>query len=244
MTPQTCRRGWTWTEALIVVVVLGGLALLVHWASNAPRGPHHRAHNKNNLGQIVKGMLVYQRDSGGRLPSTLPIGARPVDPWKETINAFEVLAAYSEGNITGSLFVNAMSGIEAIRLAPTATGTAWSAIPGVRMSYAFDWSAPPRRLTAYRVVVGDRNPAYWNGQGICVAFGDGHMDWLESPPTRAPATTQAEDGGTLIASAINSEASMGGVGDDVLKDEPEDRTAPDVDMSRIGQGSASRACLR
>jgi prepilin-type processing-associated H-X9-DG protein len=198
----------------------------------------NKAKDGNNVKQIVVSMTAYATDNNSSLPAARRAGTDVTsEEWKETIRCFEVLTAWSKGDVSAKLFKGPTAGsawLPSDTHYPKADGTAWGDVSSATpMSYALDWSAPSD-LKATRPVVGSRDPAYWGGDGINVAFGDGHYEFVRASG-EADSETMSDDGTTLVKGAVLN------LGDDLLKN---DDTGYRGNIQKISRGPATRAWLR
>jgi prepilin-type N-terminal cleavage/methylation domain-containing protein len=234
----TPRQGFTLIELLVVISVIAILATLLFPAIGMVRTMANKAKDGNNVKQIVVSMTAYATDNNSSLPAAQRAGtAVTADQWQETIKCFEVLTAWSKGDVSAKLFKGPTAGsawLPGDTLYPKADGSAWVADGTVApMSYALDWSAPSD-LKATRPVVGSRDPAYWGGDGINVAFGDGHYEFVRATG-EADSETMSDDGTSMVKGAVLN------IGDDLLKN---DDSGYRGDITKISRGPATRAWLR
>jgi len=107
------RRGFTLTELLVVVAIIGVLLALTLAAVMRVRGAALRVQSMNNLRQIILGVAHFAEDNGERLPTIDGSGPNPdislhaaILPYLEQTSALEQLRAHPTEPIFIELYLS------------------------------------------------------------------------------------------------------------------------------------------
>ena len=236
--PAARRGGFTLIELLVVIAIIGILAAIAFPVFGMVQELAKGSKVQSNLKQIAMVMHVYQQQNQGAMPAVTRRGTAPANAYNEVLGAMEVLT-FSNSDLSGPFFRNPNSNYDPIRTQAVAAGTAWAAASD-KISVAYDYSVSSKDMTTARPIISDRDPEFWKGKGIYVAFGDTSVQWMLVTGTTA-ATTVKEDGTTAVTGEVLN-ALQGN--DNILRDEAADVTKAGVDMTKIASGSSTRAALR
>lgn len=236
----TNRQGFTLIELLVVISVIAILATLLFPAIGIVKTMANKTKSGNNLKQIATSMHAYVLDASGALPgysARAAVIAAGVPSRLETLRSFARLSAWSDGDLSGKIFKCPTADINEISVRATKLGTEWDSEV---MSYSYDWSAPGENaLKTARPIIGDRDPSYWGGKGIQVAFGDAHFEWVRSDT--GTGQTVDTDGTALPYTAVYALNSN----DDLLLGSDDSGVSNGGDkMNIVARGSSTRAYLK
>jgi prepilin-type processing-associated H-X9-DG protein len=185
----------------------------------------------NALKQITVSMIAYSYDHQNRLPALHAPGMRVPSAFyrQESLGAFALLVQWSGGDIPAKLFWPRRMGVEPPTVTPRANGSGWLDQPAV---FAYDWSSRGGTLWPNRPLVAVRDPHVYEGEGINVAFGDGHYEFIRSVPGHAETPPVRESDPPLPWSVPH-------IGDDLFTSAGD---GPGMDV--VGGGSATRCFVK
>ncbi|MFM2090591.1 MAG: hypothetical protein RLZZ127_1080 [Planctomycetota bacterium] len=243
----TQRQGFTLIELLVVISVIAILATLLFPAIGMVRMMANKTKSGNNTKQIVTSMVAYIQESNGAFPAMTARGTAVTagDERLETIRGFAILSKWSGGDLSGKIFKVPTAESTIITAQATvdwvAKTTSWDTADTTEgMSYAYDWSIPGENgLKTARPIVGDRDPGYWDGKGINVAFGDTHFEFVNA--VDGSADTEEETGTNKVAFNV---VYKDNADDDLLKNDDSGKARNGDKMNTVGKGSATRAWLK
>lgn len=245
MYPRKSIQGFTLIELLVVISIIAILAGMLLPAISKVRSMAQEATCGKNLNGIVASMIAYSSDYdawpvfyiGGAAPTNAETGANTA------MASFELLAAWSEGDVGIGLFKCGGSGVRLaasdapaklmdVGVAPTWNGKIAS------MPYAYDFTVPSSAKSS-RVVVADRpmdaNTLSHGEKRAMAAYADGHTGKLVKGGSSSNGTW-SNAAASVTAGCLNPEAS-----DDNIYDSTDDKTA--VTHTK-GTGSTTRAWVR
>lgn len=201
------RQGFTLIELLVVISIIAILAALLVPTISIVREQARKAETTKNCGSIVAAAIAYTTDFDGSMPNPSSVsgdstklynGAVLTDDTKVMVvsaKCFALLA--TNGDMPTKVFANPNNatkppktiggvdvGVPAAKDAITGTTFETNLATGGSeagwwSSFAYDWGAPATANSSSRVVVGDRDPIFWGGKGLCIAYGDGHGGFVK-----------------------------------------------------------------
>jgi len=251
------RQGFTLIELLVVISIIAILAGMLLPAINMVRRSAQEASCGNNLKGLLTSMIAYAQDYDGAFPVRYTsnagafVAAGSADAACTAAGSFELVAAWSEGDVSKNLFKCGAQPTVKIADNPMTTVDATTSLWGVTadivlLPYAYDWAVPSSGKSS-RVVVSDRptnaSDLPHSGTMAMAAFADGHTGKIKQKTGLATTsgTISSDTGGTVAyAGKGGNNPDAGGTADDNIFDNTSDGGTPGT----AGRGSTTRAFVR
>jgi prepilin-type N-terminal cleavage/methylation domain-containing protein len=253
---KSLRQGFTLIELLVVISIIAILAGMLLPAINMVRRSAQEASCGNNLKGLVTSMIAYAQDYDGAFPVRYTsnagafVAGASADAACTAAGSFELLAAWSEGDVSKNLFKCGAQPTVKISDNPMTTVDAATSLWGVTadialLPYAYDWTVPSSAKSS-RVVVADRpidgTDLPHSSTMSMAAFADGHTGKIKQKTglaTTSGTVSSYTGGATPYAGKGGNNPDAGGTADDNIYDNVSDKTA-----TLAGTGSTTRAFVR